>query len=131
MKNKKITRKVKSNETRVVRVKTETSGLGASKTIIVMAIIVFELALFIYLYVELAMAFRWYIVFSFIMSLLTCIYALSSDKNSLSKAVWIIFLLVFFIFGYVIYIMSDERFFFKKAKKRYKTVFANAEKNCP
>ncbi len=127
-KYRKMTRKVRSAETRVVRVKTETSGLGALKTLIVMAIIFSELALLIYLYIEIAIAFRWYIVFSFAMSLLTCIYVLSSDKNSLSKAVWIIFLLIFFIFGYAIYVMSDERFFFNRAKKRYKAVFAEADK---
>ena len=123
-----MTRKVRSSETRVVRVKTETSGLGALKTLIVMAIIFSQLAIFIYLYIELAIAFRWYIVFSFVVSVLTCIYILSSDKNSLSKAVWIIFVLIFFIFGYAIYIMSDERFFFKRAKKRYEAVFKEAEK---
>ncbi len=130
-KHKKVTHKARSGETRVVRVKTETSGLGALKTLIVMAIIFSQLALFVYLYVELAMAFRWYVGFSFVMSLLTCIYVLSSDKNSLSKAVWIIFLLIFFIFGYAIYIMSDERFFFNRARKRYKSVFSDAEKYIP
>ena len=130
-KNKRMTHKVRSSETRVVRVKTENSGLGALKTLIVMAIIFSQLAILIYLYIELAIAFRWYLVFSFAMSVLTCIYALSSDKNSLSKAVWIIFLLIFFVFGYAIYIMSDERFFFKKAKKRYKIVFDAAEKYTP
>jgi len=130
-KNKRISHKVRSNDTRVVRIKTESSGIGALKTLIVMAIIFSQLALFIYLYIELAMAFRWYLAFSFAMSLLTCIYVLSSDKNSLSKAVWIIFLLIFFIFGYAIYIMSDERFFFARAKKRYKAVFKKAEKYIP
>ena len=130
-KGRKVTRKVRSAESRVVRVKTETSGFGALKTLIVMAIIFSQLALFIYLYIELAIAFRWYVIVSFALSLLTCIYVLSSNKNSLSKAVWIIFLLVFFIFGYAIYIMSDERFFFKRAKKRYKAVFSEAEKYVP
>lgn len=129
--NKKITRKVRSGESRVVRIKTENGGLGALKSFIIMAIIFSQLALLIYFYIEIALAFRWYLIGSFILSLLTCIYVLSSDKNSLSKAVWIIFLLLFFVFGYAIYIMSDERFFFKKAKKRYKTVFESAKKYAP
>ena len=125
---KRITHKARSSDSRVVRVKTETAGLGALKTLIVMAIIFSQLTLFIYLYIELAMAFRWYVAVSFVLSLLTTLYVLSSDKNSLSKAVWIIFLLVFFIFGYAIYVMSDERFFFNRAKKRYEAVFSAA--NC-
>jgi cardiolipin synthase len=65
------------------------------------------------------------------MSLLTSVYVLSSDKNSLSKAVWIIFLLLGFVFAYVIYFMSDERFFFRKPKKRYNAVFERTKKYIP
>ena len=130
-KYKKIVRKKRSGESRIVRVKTESSGLGALKTAIIMVIIFSQLALFIYLYIELAIAFRWYVIASFSLSLLTCLYVLSSDKNSLSKAVWIIFLLVFFVFGYAIYVISDERFFFKKARKRYDAIFLKAEKYIP
>ncbi len=123
VKRKSISRKLRSSETRVVRVKTEGSGLGALKTLVVMGLIFLELAVMIYLYIEMALAFRWYMLFSFVASGLTCLYVLSSNKNSLSKAVWIIFLLVGFAFGYVIYIMSDERIFFKSAKKKYKKIF--------
>lgn len=132
MKNKRITSpKGVLGDARVVRVKTERSGTGALKTLVVLCVIASQLALIVLFHVRLALAFQWYMVFSFVMSVLTCLYVLSSPKNSLSKAVWIIFLLLGFTFAYVIYLLSDERFFFRKAKRRYKAVFERAASSAP
>lgn len=132
MKNRSITRrgranKIRSKDDRVVRIKTET-GLGNPiRVLIIAAIIAFQLALLIYFYIELAIAFRGYLIFSFFMSLLTCIYVLSTNKNSLSKAVWIIFLLLGFVFSYIIYFLSDERIFFHEPKKKYSRIFRESD----
>ncbi len=126
-----ISYRVRSAETRVVRVKTEGAGLGVLKTLIVMAIILSQLALLIYLQIEMARAFRWYMSISLVLSAATCLYCLSSSKNSLSKAVWIILLLVGFSFGYILYFISDERIFFRKPKKRYKKIFSSTEQYRP
>lgn len=120
--------KAKSPETDVVKIKTETSGLGALKTLITAAIIGVQLALIIYLNVTFGLLFNWYLAVSFVLSLITCIYVLSSKKNSLSKAVWIIFLLLGFSFAHVIYLLSDERIFFAKSKKRFAKIYSDADK---
>jgi len=114
-----------------VKIKTETGGLGAVKTLIVVGLIAIQLGLLIYLNITFALAFKWVLAVSFIFSLITCVYVLSSNKNSLSKAVWIIFLLVGFSFGYIIYLMSDERIFFAKARKRYTSIYKNADVYSP
>ncbi len=115
--------KIRSTDNRVVRIKTE-NGLGSPlRVLIIAAIIAFQLGILIYFYIELALAFTGYLVFSFVMSVLTCIYVLSTNKNSLSKAVWIIFLLLGFVFSYIIYFLSDERIFFKGPKKKYSRIF--------
>ncbi len=119
--------KSRSPHTEVVKIKTETGGLGALKTLIVALIIGSQLGLLIYLNIMFAVAFWWFLAVSFILSVITCVYVLSSNKNSLSKAVWIIFLLLFFSFGYIIYILSDERIFFRNAKKRYMRIYDNAQ----
>ena len=116
-----------SPDSKVVKVKTETGGLGGLKTLIVIAIIGVQLAFLIFLNVRFAFAVKWVMIASFVLSLLTCVYVLSSNKNSLSKAVWIIFLLLGFSFGYIIYFLSDERIFFAKARRRYNGVYKNAE----
>ena len=111
-----------------VKIKTETGGKGALKTLFVVGLLVFELALFIYLNLTFSFAVKWVLIVSFILSLITCVYILSSKKNNLSKAVWIIFVLVFFTFGYIIYIISDERIFFRKHKRRYSGIFHESDK---
>lgn len=119
--------KSRSPHSEVVKIKTETGGLGAVKTLIVVGLIALQLAFWVYLNVSFALAFKWVLTFSFACSLITCIYVLSSNKNSLSKAVWIIFLLLFFYFAHIIYLMSDERIFFAKARKRFNGIYKNAD----
>ncbi len=127
MKNK-YSHKAQATNVGVVKVKTEGKGLGALKTLIVAMLILMQLLLLIYIYVSFASAFKWYLTVSFILSLITCIYVLSSKKNGLSKAVWIIFLLLGFMFSHVIYLLSDDRFFFYGARKRYNKIFKKSEK---
>lgn len=123
-----IVGRVRSNDARVIRVKAENSGKGILKTLILLAIIVSQICIAAFFHIEFALAFRSYVLFSVAMSLATCVYVLSSNKNSLSKAVWIIFILVGFSFGYIIYIISDEKIFFRKPKARYKKIFSDAKK---
>ena len=127
MKNK-YSHKAQATNVGVVKVKTEGKGLGALKTLMVATLILLQVLLLIYVYVSFAMAFKWYLTASFVASLITCIYVLSSKKNGLSKAVWIIFLLLGFMFAHVIYLLSDDRFFFYRARKRYHKIFKKSEK---
>lgn len=119
--------KSKSPDNRIVRIKTENSGWGVLKTAIIALLIALQLALIIYFQISFSITFEWFMTLSFITSIFTCIYVLSSKKNGLSKAVWIIFILLGFMFGYVIYWLSDERIFFRKSKKRYERVFTKAK----
>ncbi len=127
MKNRKISLKAKffkprSHDYRAVTIKTETNG-GLLKTLIITSLIGVQLAFLIYLHVSFAFAFKWWVLVSFVLSVICCIIVLSSDKNGLSKAVWIIFLLLCFMFSVPIFILSDERIFFRRAKKKYNRIF--------
>ncbi len=130
-KHKHALRKLKSNETKIVRVKAENSGGNPLRVLIIALVIAVQLALLVYLYVELALAFKSYVIFSLVMSVLTCIYVLSTNKNSLSKAVWIIFLLLGFVFSYTVYFLSDEHIFFSRPKRRLSRIFRESEKYIP
>ncbi len=131
MKSKKISLREKlfkprSHDFKAVSIKTETNG-GGIKTLIIALLIGVQLAFLIYLHVSFAFAFKWWILISFILSVLCCILVLSSDKNGLSKAVWIIFLLLCFTFSVPIFVLSDERIFFRKAKKKYDKIFEHSK----
>ncbi len=116
---------------KAVKIHTESNGLRPLKTVIVALFIVAQLAVLIALNIWAGMLFKIYAVVSFVLSCCMCFVCLSSSKNGLSKAVWMVILLLGFSFGFVFYILSDERFFFRKAKKRYKSVYAAADGFCP
>lgn len=121
-------RKAVYTDYKVVRIRTETNGWGAVKSLVVMGVLAIQFSILVIVYLFLGYLFKWYLVLSYVLSLLTCIYVLSTTKNSLSKAVWIIFILMSFGFGYIIYFLSDERIFFGKSKKKYKKIFSAADK---
>ncbi|MBE5737773.1 MAG: cardiolipin synthase [Clostridiales bacterium] len=123
-----IGRRTNSPYTDIVKIKTETNGLNVIKLSLILLVLLIELALFILLHIFLAFSYSTILLISFCLSVITCIYVLSSRKNSHSKAVWIIFLLLFFPVAYIFYLMSDERILFGVSGKRYKRIFKRTEK---
>ncbi len=119
--------KKRSKDSRVVRIKTETNKAGAFKKITIAFLIFIQIIALIALYTYFTTLSVWILLINFILSCFTCIYIISSKRNGLSKAVWIMFVLVFFAFGNLIYWLSDEKYFFGKIKKRYKAVYDQAE----
>ena len=120
--------KKRSSDSRAVRIKTETNKAGVFKKLSIVFLILVQLAALIILYTWFSVASKWVLLFNFILSCISCVHVLSSNRNGLSKAVWIMFLLVCFAFSNLIYWLSDERVFFWKAKKRYKAVYSEAER---
>lgn len=123
--------KARSNDTKVVKIRSEHNGIGVFKTLFVASLLVLQVAIYVLIYIYFIVLFRWFLIVSFVLSLITCIYVLSTDKNDQSKAVWIIFLLLGFSFGYIVYFLSDEHVFFGRAKKKYKKIFADSKKYLP
>lgn len=113
---------------KAVRIHTEKNGLRALKTLLVAFFIAAQAAGLVALNIWAGMAFKVYLAVSFSLSFCMCFVCLSSSKNGLSKAVWVIVLLLGFSFGFVLYVLSDERFFFRKAKKRYKRIYEKSER---
>ena len=123
----KIDRKTRSPFSDVVRIKTKSNGVGKLKAVLVFGIIGVQTLIFILLHSAFMLSYKWTALFTLVMSLITCIYVLSSNKNSQSKAVWIIFLLLFFPFAYVFYLISDERVIMLGARKKYQRVFNSSK----
>ena len=97
-------------------------GLG-----LIISLIIIQLLLLIYLCIKFTVSFNIFFIGSIVLSILTCIYILSSKKNSHSKAVWIIFILTFFFFAYILFWLSSERIFLLSKSRRYKAVYQNIE----
>lgn len=112
----------------VLKIKTERNSLGTIKTMIVLLLLLIQLATFILTFLYFVIFFRVFSVISYILSLITCLYVLSSNKNSQSKPIWILFLLICSSFGWLVYLISDEKIFWHKHKKRYNKILENSNK---
>lgn len=110
-----------------VKIKTESNGLGVLKTFMVLLLIAMQAALLILSYIYFMGIFRWYLSFSLIVSLITCVYVLSSDFHGQAKATWILFLITCFSFAYIIYMMSDKHILFARSRKKYNKIFKQTE----
>ncbi len=121
--NKHPSAKIKSNDSiYAVKVKTESNSLGALKTLIVLALIAIQATILISSYFYLLDLFRFYLTFELIVMAATCVHILSSEYHGQAKATWIIFIVISFGFGCIIYIFSDKRVFFGRKSKRYNKI---------
>lgn len=112
-----------------IKLKTEGNGLGVLKTLLVLLLIAAQAAILVLSYFFFAGLFTGYLTFSLIMTLITCIYVLSSDYHGQAKATWIFFLLISLGFGYIIYFMSDKNIAFGASRKRFNTIFNQTQKH--
>ena len=106
-----------------LKIKTESNGLGLLKTFIVLFLIAIQLALIILSYLFFLTLFRWYTVFSLVVTLITCIHCLSSDYHGQAKATWILFMIVCYSFGFVFFYISDKRILLYRSRKKYKKIY--------
>lgn len=120
-----------SHDGKVVKIRTEGKGLGILKTLFVGVLILVQLTFLMLLYFGFINHFRWYQLIAFIFSLIAGVHVLSTDKTGQTKTVWVLFLVLFYSFGYIAYILSSEDIFFGWAKKRYKRIFARTARFTP
>lgn len=118
------TKGARSPDTRVVKVRTEGKNFGIVKTLVAGLIILGQLTVLLLLYLGFLNSFKWYMIIAAVLSFLCCLHVISGNKTGQSRAVWVLFLLVFSSFGYIFYILSSEDIFFYRSKRRYKKIFA-------
>ena len=109
-----------------VRVKTERKGIGKLKVIFILLIALLQLCLLAFFHYALTEVFRGYLIFSVVLDIITCFYILGSSKNGRSKPVWIMLVLVLFPVGFLVYLLSDERIFFRSSRKRYAAILQSS-----
>lgn len=134
--NKKIsslsaTPRTKSNDTKVVKIRTEGRGENVIKTLALMFGVLLQAVISLLVYLGFMSSFRWYQSISFCISLICCMHVLSTKKTGQSKVVWVLFLTLFYYFGFIAYFMSSERVFFGRSKRRYKNIFERTKTYTP
>ncbi|MDE7440329.1 MAG: cardiolipin synthase [Clostridia bacterium] len=124
-KSKKVSR---SPDNSVLKIRTEKNAFfGTIKVAIVALLVIAQLAIQIFLYSVFAWASGIYSLIAFILSLISCIFLISSNRSTASKAVWTMIILLLFQVGFILYVMTNPKFFFRRPRKRFKQVFARSE----
>ena len=113
----------KSGHIFALKVRTESNGLGVLKTFIVLLLIALQGLLLIFSYTYFLQTFKWYFIFSLCISILCCIYVMSSDYNGQAKSLWVMFLISCFSFAYIIYFLSDKHILFAKSRMKYNRIY--------
>lgn len=122
-----INRIKRSDHIFAVKVKTESNGLGVLKTFIVLLLIALQAEGFILSYLYFSQLFQSGLLISLVLSLIVCLYVLSSDYHGQAKAMWVLFLLTCFGFAWVIYLLSDKRILFAKARIKYNKIIKQTD----
>ena len=101
-----------------LKIKTESNGLGVLKTFVVLFLILLQFLVLALSYLYMMSVFQWYLIVSLVCTFTACIHVLSSDFHGQAKATWILFMLVCYSFGWIIYLMSERHVLFAKERKQ-------------
>lgn len=110
----------------VVAIKTE-SNYGVLKTFLVVFLIVLQFGAMLYLQNYLFNVFNWFMALSIVMTIVFCVVTLSSRRTGQTKATWIFFMLLCFTFGWMIFLISNEKIMFGRNKKKYNKIFSKTK----
>ncbi len=113
---------------KVVKIKTERNGRSLVKTAFTLLIVFMQLGIVIVLSLLFAIGLKWYIAIMAVLSLISAVSVLSSHRSAQAKAAWVMFILLFFMFGFIIYFMSNDRIMYRKARKRHRAIYAKTIK---
>lgn len=124
-------RRQRFTEDKLVKIRTEHNNVGVFKTIFAALLILVQLGIIVGLSTMLALGVWWYLLALMLISLFTAFSVLSSHRSNQAKAVWVIFILVFFFCGFIIYFMSNDKYMYARQRRRHKKIFEGSKKYLP
>lgn len=125
-------RRQRFTEDKLVKIRTEHNNVGAFKTMLAALVILIQLGIIIALsFLPATIALVWYLAVMFVISVFTAISVMSSHRNTQAKAVWVLFILLFFFCGFIIYFMSNDKYMYARARRRHREIFARSEHFLP
>lgn len=112
----------------IVKIRTEHNNITAIKGALALSFVAAQLAAILALVLFAEFYLTWYLVLCAVLSILTAIYCLSSERSTGSKAIWVLITLIFFVIGFIIYWLSDDRFMYGRKRKRHKAIYEETKK---
>ncbi len=123
--------KVKSSDARVVKIRTQTNRTAFVKTSFTLLLVFLQLGIIISLNFFFVTGWRYYVAFLAAVSIVTAVFVLSSHRSTQSKAVWVLFILLFFECGFLIYIMSNDRVMYARPRKKHREIYKKTREFVP
>lgn len=128
---KKSLRRIPRKREEIFKIKTDTNFIGLLRLAFLGIIILIQIGLLVLLNIYLIELFIWFLVVTAVLSICCALNVIVSEKNSLSKTIWVLFLLIFFPISFIVYILASEKLFFRKDKKKYEKIFERTEQWIP
>ena len=129
----KRTSSTRSPDKTVLKIRTEKNGafIGTLKVATVAFLVLLQIGIQIFLFSMFAYLSWIYSLVAFGLSIISCIFLISSNRSPASKTVWTFIILIFFNVGFILYILTNDKFFFRKPRKMFREVFARSEPQRP
>lgn len=124
-------RRIPRRTEEVFRIKTESNFFGLLRMAFLALIILAQFGLLILLNVWVIELFVWYLIITACISVLCALSVVVSERNSLSKTIWVLFLLLFFPVSFFIFFLANDKIFFRGEKRKYKNIFERTKQWVP
>lgn len=112
----------RSRDSRLVKIRTEHNNVSLIKGGLMMLFVFLQLGIILALNFWFAAGLRWYLAFCYVVSVITAVYVLSSNRSTQTKAIWVLFILILFMAGYLCFWMSEDGVVYGRARKRHKKI---------
>jgi len=128
---KKRSGKVKRSDAKVVKIRTRTNRTAIVKTVFTLLLVFLQLGLIISLNLLFITGWQWYVIPSFAISVITAVFVLSSHRSTQSKAVWVLFILLFSGCGFLIYILSNDKVMYVRSRRKHREIYKKTQRFVP
>ncbi len=117
----------------IVKIHTERHIFTVLKGILALLFVFLQLFIIIGLsvYFSFSGVAAWYLLACFVVSIITAVYVLSSNRSSGTKAIWVIFILVIFVAGFIVFWLSDDKVMYGRQRKRHLKILKNTQHLLP
>ncbi len=125
MKDKRLINSTKSRkksyspDVKIVRIRTEHNGVSLFKGAIALGSVFLQLGIILSLNIFFAAGLRWYLILCYVLSIVTSVYVISSKRSLETKAIWVLFITVAFMIGFVVFWLSEDSVVYGRARKRH------------
>ncbi|MCD8206094.1 MAG: cardiolipin synthase [Clostridia bacterium] len=112
----------------IIKIRTEHNNITAVKGALALLFVLVQLGIILAITIYAELVLTWYLVLCLVLSIVTAVYCLSSERNAGSKAIWVLVIIIFFVIGFIIYWLSDDRVMYVRQRRRHRAIYEDTKK---